>query len=128
MPDEKLPASVLEFISRHVASVEEVEILRFLVTTAEVQWSVQDVYHIVRSTHTSIRRGLDKFVQAGFVEQLCAEPAAYRSRLTDDTSAVVSDVCKFYRMMPVRVIEAIYKKDRTSIEEFAQAFKFKRKP
>jgi hypothetical protein len=126
MSDEKLPASVLEFISQHLASVEEVEILRFLATTSTLEWTAHDAYAVVLSTVTSIGRVLEKFAAAGLIERVRTEPPTYRSRLSGEMNAVVTDVCKYYRIMPVRVIEAIYKKETSSIEEFAKAFKFKR--
>lgn len=128
MSGEKLPPAVRNFISHNLSSIEQLEILRLLFTRPGEEWTAEAVYKVVLTTLPSIEQGLAKFTAAGFIEKTGSTPAVYRLRAAGETRTVIADLCKFYAEMPARVIEAIYQKDRSSVQGFADAFKLKRPP
>jgi hypothetical protein len=125
MPDESLPLPVVDFLARHIATVEELEILVLLAGEDAKSWSPEGIYQIVKSSRQSVERVLEKFAAAGFLT--ASLDAGYGLSPQADTT-VVRELCRCYRHMPVRVIQAIYERPRDAAQEFADAFKLKRKP
>lgn len=127
MPEESLPAAVRLFISRHLASVEQLEILLWLVNRPDTPWTADAIYQVILSNRTSVENGLEKFVASGLLVKGPGEPPSYCFKTGAGTQAVV-ELSRYYKEMPVRVIEAIYQKGRDNVQGFADAFKFKREP
>ncbi|MES2980885.1 MAG: hypothetical protein V4727_01115 [Verrucomicrobiota bacterium] len=123
---EDLPAPVRAFISEHLSSVEQLEILLLLVSDSSVEWTAQSVYKTVMSTMASVEQRLENFTAAGFLNKSSDPTPKYRVILRGEQERTVSDVCRLYRERPVKIIEAIYQKNRSAAQEFANAFKFKR--
>lgn len=125
MFEQELPPSIRSFISRHVRSVEQLEILILLSREANTAWTVQKVYDTILSTPQSVERWLDEMVRNGLLEKM-AEPAV-SYRCTGETSLIsqMRELGNIYRTRPVRVIEAIYRRDATAAQSFADAFKIK---
>ena len=127
MPGEVLPSSIRQFIWLHVSSIEQMEILQLLATRPGTDWTAQAVYKVVLTTPGSVEQALEKFTNAGFIEKTSGVPPSWRFAVTGGMADVIADLCKHYAEMPVRVIAAIYQ-DRSTVQEFADAFKFKREP
>jgi hypothetical protein len=126
MPDETLPSEVRQFIYRHLASVEELEILLLLVNGGPREWTVDNVYQVILSSRPSVESRMEKFTAAGFLTKSAATSATYT--LAPGVEDSVRELARCYRNAPVRVIGAIYEKSRDSVQGFADAFKFKRQP
>lgn len=122
---ESLPLPVVELLARHIASVEELEILLLLFQEPGKAWTAESIYQIVKSSRDSVGQVLQKFVSAGLVAD--SQPEGYRFSTQTD-AALVGELSRCYRAMPVRVIQAIYQRPRDAAQEFADAFKLKRKP
>jgi hypothetical protein len=127
MPGEALPPPVQQFVSEHLSSVEQMEVLQLLAANPGTEWTAQAVYKVVLSTVESIEQALEKFAGSGIIEKSQGPPAIYRFVVKRGSPAVIEELCRFYKEMPVRVITAIYK-DRNTVQQFADAFKFTRKP
>jgi hypothetical protein len=127
MPGETLPPHVQQFVSEHLSSVEQMEVLQLLATNPGSDWSAQAVYKVVLTTVESIEQTLEKFAGSGIIEKLPGAPAIYRFVVKQGVPAVIDELCRYYKEMPVRIITAIYK-DRNTVQQFADAFKFTRKP
>ena len=125
MPDQPLPNSVRQFIARHLRSIEQLEILLLFSGGAGAPWTVQSVYDSILSSLPSIQRWMDEFVQTGFLESDGAVPPHYRYIGKTEDTETIAELAQFYKTMPVRVIEAIYKKGADPAQGFADAFKLK---
>lgn len=123
--EQELPPSVRSFISRHVRSVEQLEILILLSREANVSWTVQKVYDAILSTPQSVERWLDEMVRNGLLEKMGEPAISYRC--TTDVSLIsqMRELGDIYHTRPVRVIEAIYRRDAAAAQSFADAFKIK---
>jgi hypothetical protein len=125
MPGEPLPPEIRQFLARHIASVEELEILLLLHRETAASWTAESVYQVIKSSRPSVQHGLDKFTAAGL---LAAAPPDYVCQSSAATP-VIAALARSYREMPVRVVEAIYQRPRDSAaQDFADAFKLKREP
>lgn len=127
MSGETFPPEVRQFIFRHLSSVEELEILVMLVNGSGKEWTIEAIYQGILSSRPSVERGLEKFTAAGLAAKSAAAPVTY-ALLPNGEEATIRELARCYRKAPVRVIEAIYQKNRGSVQGFADAFKFKRKP
>ena len=125
MADEPLASSVRQFISQHLSSVEQLEILLVLVNRASTTWTAEAIYQVVLSSRASVEQGLEKFAAVGLVEKIAGDPPAYGFPGTN-AEAAIQELHRCYQKMPVRVIGAIYQRDRDTVQGFADAFKFMR--
>jgi hypothetical protein len=126
MSDDVFSQALRSFISRHVSSVEQLEILCLLNSKPGGEWTAATVYKVVQSSHASIEQGLKKFTDAGFLNRSSSTPAAYCIDSSPEIRQMIGDLCRLYAERPVRVIEAIYQKQSSPVQGFADAFKFKK--
>lgn len=91
----------------------------------DVEWSVQEVYDAILSTPKSVQKWLDELVRDGLLEKLSESTASYRCSTKDNLIAQMDELGDIYRTKPVRVIEAIYRRDDNAAQSFADAFKIK---
>jgi hypothetical protein len=124
MPDDSLPDAVAQFMARHIATMEELEILLLLAKDKTALWTAEATYQVVKSSRASVEQGLRKFVTAGLAT---AVQDGYSIAPQADL-LLLEQVSRAYRGMPVRVIEAIYQRPRDAAQDFADAFKLKRNP
>ncbi len=127
MSADALPAPVQQFIRQHVSSIEQLEVLQLLAGSPGSQWTAPAVFKAVLTNVDSIERLLKKFADAGFIVKTDTQPPAYHFAPAPEIAGTITELCKLYTEKSVRVIEAIYK-DRSAIQEFANAFKFKSDP
>ena len=111
-------------MARHIATMEELEILLLLAKDKTALWTAEATYQVVKSSRASVELGLRKFVAAGLAT---AVQDGYSIAPQADLQ-VLEEVSRAYRGMPVRVIEAIYQRPRDAAQDFADAFKLKRNP
>lgn len=122
--EQELPPSIRTFISRYVRSVEQLEILILLSREANTAWTVQKVYDAILSTPQSVERWLDEMVRNGLLEKI-VESAGYRCTAEEGLISQMKELGDIYHTRPVRVIEAIYRRDAAAAQSFADAFKIK---
>lgn len=126
MFEQELPNSVRSFISHHVRSVEQLEILILLSRQASASWTVQKVYDAILSTPQSVERWLDQMVRDGLLEKTIEPVVSYRCTADVSLISQMRELGDIYRTRPVRVIEAIYRRDAAAAaQSFADAFKIK---
>lgn len=77
------------------------------------------------STPSSVERWLDELVRHGLLEKTSSPAASYRCSTDENLITQVAMLAEHYRTSPVRVIEAIYKRDAIAAQSFADAFKLK---
>jgi hypothetical protein len=123
MSASDLPASTREFISRYIFSVEELEILMLLHGDPPRVWSVAGVYAVILSAPGSVKRWLDTLVRFGLLEAVPDEPPGFRYAATGALGAEVDELVAMYKLKPVRVIEAIFKRGPDPLQSFADSFK-----
>lgn len=124
MSTHSISNEVQRFIVRYIETVEQLEVLSLLTENPSTVWSVTEVFRKIQSSEKSVKEILANFVQHG----LAVEKEVERYQLADNSEIVTQTtaVVAAYRQRPVTVIESIYKKPSTSIQGFADAFKFKK--
>lgn len=120
-----LPASVRLFLARYVRSVEQLEILLLFGRAPQGVWSSKKVYDTILSTPHSVERWLEEMTRTGLLERVADQPGCYRCCTQEELLGQIQLLADLYHISPVRVIEAIYRRDTIAAQSFADAFKLK---
>ncbi|MHB1081123.1 MAG: hypothetical protein ACYC67_17135 [Prosthecobacter sp.] len=125
MHEPDIPHTIRTFISRYVRSVEQLEIMLLFSRNPNASWSVQEVYDAILSTPRSVQKWLDELARDGLLERLSEPAGSYRCQSNASLVSQIAALEESYRTKPVRVIEAIYKRETNAAQSFADAFKIK---
>lgn len=123
------PPELSDFIARHISSVEKLEILLLVNRDALRPWSLMEVYNAILSTPQSVSRWLDDLAQTGLVQKLDEHSPGrerYQACADEAVKSQVATLDEWYCKTPVRVIEAIYKREARAAQSFADAFRIKK--
>lgn len=120
-----LPASIRAFLARYVRSVEQLEILLLFGRNPGSVWSPKKVYDSILSTPHSVDRWLEEMTRNGLLEKAPESPGNYRCCTSEELLSQIVLLADLYRISPVRIIEAIYRRDTIAAQSFADAFKLK---
>lgn len=125
MSGTAVPERILRFISEHVDSVEQLEVLLLLARTPGRPWTADAVSLELRTSPASAEQRLASLARTGM---LVDEPPAYRFDESDvDRVGIVRELADIYAERRVTVIGLIYSKPLDAIREFAEAFRLKDK-
>ena len=127
MSTDSLPAPVKQLLSRHIKSVEQLEVLLLLRSQPQRSWTAAAVYEVIRSSEPSIKARLLTFTANGFLTEEKGPPPTFRFAPKDQTlAAAVDQTASAYQMSRVRVIEAIFAPEVDPVQSFADAFKLRK--
>lgn len=125
---EPLKKDILEFISKHIHSVEQIEILAILHREPNREWSVHALDDVIRSSEESLRMRLQDLCRRGFITCSPAPNEVYRfGPSSADLRLSIDALVAAYKNHRIRVIEAIFTKPMTEIRCFSEAFRFRGK-
>lgn len=121
--EDSISNGLQQFIAQYVHSVEQLEILCLLGNHSQESFGANSIFQKIQTNEASISERLKKFVS----ERLLRVEGDGGYRLSPEYHALVTELAKAYRERHVTVIELIYKKPTTSVKDFAEAFRFKKK-
>jgi GTP-binding protein EngB required for normal cell division len=114
-----------QFIAQYIQSIEQLEIFLTLGNGGDRSWSVEEVFRKIQSNEKSISDCLRYFVKEGLA--VLEKEDQYRiSRESPNLVAIASELQKAYRERQVTIIEMIYKKPPSQIQNFADAFRLRK--
>lgn len=126
MPTEALPVAVQQLLSRHIRSVEQLEVLLLLHSHPDRSWSAAQVYEVVRSSTSSVAARLEAFTETGFLTKTEGTPATYRYAAESTLCSAVDETAHAYQTWRLRVIEAIFAPESDPVQKFADAFRLRK--
>jgi hypothetical protein len=124
--DGELSADVRHFLTNHIVSVEELELLLVLYRERGRDWSAPELTSQLRSQNASIERWLGILQSLG----LAAENGG-RWRFAAASEALetqVAAVAAAYQERWTKVIEFIYFKPNEKLLSFTRAFDLRKRP
>jgi hypothetical protein len=125
MAADSLPSQVVQFISRYVHSVEELEVLCLLAEEPLRSWTVSAVFQRIQSSEKSVAARLETFQKEGLT--VLEADGSYRLAPVDaNLIGTAKTVIEAYRDRRVSVIECIYKQPSDPIQDFADAFRLRK--
>lgn len=121
--ENELPAPTRDFIARHIASVEELEILLLLHEHKDREWTAAEINVVLRSQEASIAKWLAALAMLGLA---VTADARYRfAPKTEELAREVSALAEAYCMRRIKVIEFIFSRPNESLLSFVRAFDFR---
>lgn len=127
MSADSLPAPVKQLLSRHIKSVEQLEVLLLIRSQPQRGWTAAEVYEVIRSSQLSIQARLQTFTSDGFLTEEKGPPQTFRFAPNDQSlRSAVDQTAAAYQTSRVRVIEAIFAPEADPVQSFADAFKLRK--
>jgi hypothetical protein len=126
----RVPPEIARFLSAHIASVEELELLLLLRRERERAWTAEAAAHALYANPQSIARRLTKLQHSELVAGTDAAPApaTFRYAPADaEICALVGRLDEVYRERRVAVITHLASQPLENIRAFADAFRLGRK-
>jgi DNA-binding MarR family transcriptional regulator len=126
--DSALPAEVRQLIARHLATMEQVDVLLLLARSPEQWRSEEEIRTALRIDETGVSaRTFDELRAAGLIESDGSQPARYHYAATNERDkAAVALLALAYNAQPVTLVRAIYARP-TPAQSFADAFRLRKK-
>ena len=127
MSIDALPPPVRHLLSRHIKSVEQLEVLLLVRSQPQRGWTATEVYEVIRSSQPSIQARLQTFTSDGFLVEDKGPPQTFRFSPKDENlRSAVDQTATAYQTSRVRVIEAIFAPEVDPVQSFADAFKLRK--
>jgi hypothetical protein len=121
-----LPDDVHRFISQHVASVEQLEVLLLARRSPARSWSAQDMARELYSHPSSIAGRFQALRAAGLMRKTASGDFQYAPSSVE-LDAIVARVDDTYRERRVAVISAIASRSVENMKAFSDAFRIRKK-
>jgi hypothetical protein len=128
MVDDLIPEDVKQFILEKIDSVAELEGLLLFSRNPENDWSVEELARRLYATPEQTADVLTRLYSQNFLTVKAGEPLTYQYRPgTQKLAETVDRVAEIYSKYLVPVTNLIHSKPQTKVQQFADAFKLKKK-
>ena len=128
MAESPVPEGVREFIANHIDSVAELEALLLMRRDPQAGWSalaLAERLYIGEQQAGAVAAKLTALGAAGAAD---GSPVVYRYRpSTPELDGLVGEVADAYARYLIPVTNLIHSKPQTRVQQFADAFKLRRK-
>lgn len=121
-----LSDEVHRFLSLHIESVEELEVLLLVRRSLDRGWSAEDVARELYSHPTSIVRRFQRLLGSGLVRETSPGQVQYAPRSAELDQAVAR-VAEAYRERRVAVVSLIASKPIENVKAFSDAFRLRKR-
>ena len=128
MTRERLPPQVRSFLSAHIKSIEQLEILLLLLREPERWWSADSLAKELRTSPASAAARLEEMASKNFLDVRITEELFYRyGPVSASLDGSVREAARAYKETPVAVTTAIYSSGLDDIRGFADAFRIRKR-
>lgn len=124
---DDLPEDVLDFLGTYIDSVEELSILLLLCAQPERVWTTSEIVRTLRSAENSIATRLENLYARKILNRLSESGDLHKfTPSTSQVAEVIRHLAEQNQIRPYRIIEAIYSRPKRAIQQFANAFRFRK--
>ena len=129
MPDLEVPFELRQLISRHLESMEQVEILVLLARIESRAWNVSDVASELRWSQRGAQQCLEELARGPLVRRVGSGPGGgtYEYAPTPADRESVATLMRLYDTRPLLLGRLIYDRPPTVARSFADAFRIRHK-
>ena len=127
MPSEDIDPEIHSFISAHVKSVAQLEILLLLHTDPKQSWSTNSIARELRIEPSGALQQLNGLSASGLVEQQGVESFRYAPK-SEELAAGTVLLARAYLIRRVTVIGLIFAKPPDKAQAFSDAFLLRKDP
>ncbi len=123
---DRLPKDILNFVIKHIDSVELLEVLVVLHARAGTELTVDAVDSVIRSNSASVLSRLEHLAKLGLAVRSDATSPTFTYRpTTPELERLGGELVRIYQARRTEVIELIYSKPMKEILTFAEAFRLR---
>ena len=127
MSSEFIPVDIAQFIIEKIDSVAQLEALLLLRNSPGEQWSVQALARRLYIEEKQTAELLACVCAQGFAMAIAGEPPRYQYQPNStELREMVDRVAEIYSKHLLPVTNLIHSKPKTRVQEFADAFKFRK--
>ncbi|HEV8723669.1 MAG TPA: hypothetical protein VGW77_23875 [Candidatus Binatia bacterium] len=127
MTREFIPDDIAEFIIEKIDSVAQLEALLLLRSSAEEKWSVRALSERLYINEKETADVLTHLQMHGFAIDKTGQPPLYQYQPASvELQQKVDRVAEIYSKHLLPVTNLIHSKPKTRVQEFADAFKFRK--
>lgn len=129
MPDLEVPYEVRQLISKHLESMEQVEVLLLLARNAPRAWTVSDVASELRWPPRGAQQCLEDLVRGQLIRRAGsgAGGGTYEYAPTTTDRESITTLMRLYDTRPLLLGRLIYDRPPTVARSFADAFRIRHK-
>jgi hypothetical protein len=126
MEGEKITEPLRDFIAQEIQSVEQLEILLLLAEAPERRWKAREIFDKIRSNEQSVLTRLQRLAARGLLRE---EPEGFFQFQPSQAGhkELVDELARLYRERRVKITELIYARRADPVQNFADAFKLRKK-
>jgi hypothetical protein len=125
MAEASLPQDVQQFISQHIRSVEQLEVLCVLAEERGKSCSAQEIFRRIQSTEKSVIHCLDYFVTHRIALKDSHGAFQFAPPVSEPRNCA-DKLVDLYRKRRVAVIEAIYSKPAGPIQHLPDSLRLRK--
>lgn len=122
--------AIKQFLERYIRSLDQLEVLLLVSALPDREWSVDEVYNVVRSSPGVVRERLDYFTAAGMLSCTTGDvPVRYRFQPRNaDMQATIAALSTAYKISRHKIVELIYSRPEPGdpLIDFSDAFRLKK--
>ena len=127
MGDTRLPSDVADFVSAHITSALQLEVLLLLQSHPEQQWKASEIDAQLRISPAWVASQLDELCKQGLLTCIPGNPQTYQYAPANAAlSSGVALLAKWYATHRVAIISVIYSPPTDNLRTFADAFRFRK--
>jgi hypothetical protein len=126
MTGAPIPDPVAQFIVDKIDSVAQLEALLLLRNNPERQWSVRDLAARLYIEERPTAELLSRLSARGFIAAIGENPVYRYQPNSSETRQILDKVAETYSKHLLPVTNLIHSKAKSRIQEFADAFKFRK--
>lgn len=127
MIQDDIPHDVKRFITEHVRSVIELELLLLLHADIQKEWSATEIATQLRVDASWVERQLADLAKRGLLTRSEQDPKRYRfGPNSSEIDGVVTKLSRIYPDRRVSIIGLIYGAPSTPVQSFADAFRLRK--
>ena len=130
MPDLEVPYELRQLISKHLESMEQVEVLLLLARSEPRAWSASEVASELRWPLRGAQQCLEDLARAPLVRRVGsgAGGGTYEYAPTPSDRESITTLMRLYDTRPLMLGRLIYDRPPSVARSFADAFRIRHKP
>jgi hypothetical protein len=127
MVSRVLPQEVRSFLTRHVRTLDELQLLMSVIQSGDRWWDVEGASREVGLTPDDARAAFERFAAQNLMDIRVGGDVCYRFHAgTDDLRRAALATLHAYRNNPIALARAVSGGARRRITDFADAFRIRR--
>ena len=126
MPSPEISPLALAFLTDHIRSLEDLQVLMAVQHADTRWWDATTLSREVGIDPRTAQRSLDHLTRHNLLDIRVTDALRYQFRpATDDLRAAVVACAQEYRRNPIAVVQRVGRRGTSSVRDFADAFRIR---